>query len=288
MASNRHAIVVLQGGLGNQLFQFCAGETIARRSGYPVFYDCDMSFRADPFGRRFELPHLIPPARRLPEGSNKGWPLIAHIHASAEKRIMHRRGYSSLPLAVMLSSVRWWPHPRVVCRSYFQSIEYIAPETVELMRGAMNPPPDGSSPEIAVHFRLTLDRDAAGKMVRSHAGTVLPPSYYRECLRQARARFAPARFRVFTDTGEIPAGVFEPGDEVMADDSGSTGAWDLLCRMANCRRFILANSTLGWWAAFLSRSPDKLVMAPQNWLFGSGRPPQQGIFPSEWRRVPVD
>ena len=60
----RRVVVILQGGIGNQLFQFCAGETIRKRTGCEVDFDCELGFRGDACGRRFELAHLIPGERR--------------------------------------------------------------------------------------------------------------------------------------------------------------------------------------------------------------------------------
>ncbi len=285
----RRVVVILQGGIGNQLFQLCAGETIRKRTGCDVAFDCELGFRNDASGRRFELASLIPAERRArPAAAGGRWrnALQERLAVTVEQRLLFRRGICSLPMGAALGMVRWWPGPEVVCRSCFQLLEYVDGDTVGRIRVAMGPGAAGGAGEVAVHLRQARDLDRNGEKMPEHAGTVLGMGYYRRALAAVRAEVPGARFRVFSDSGRIPENLFEDGDKVVVDEPkpGEAPA-RVLSRMAGCGHFVIANSTFSWWAAYLGEAAGKRVYAPREWLFHRQAPAQRGIFPADWHRL---
>jgi len=51
--------------------------------------------------------------------------------------------------------------------------------------------------------------------------------------------------------------------------------------MTKCRHFIIPNSTFGWWAAWLSENPEKMIIAPKQWVNIPGLD-ASGIIPEGW------
>jgi hypothetical protein len=54
--------------------------------------------------------------------------------------------------------------------------------------------------------------------------------------------------------------------------------------MSLCQHNIIANSSFSWWGAWLNTNPSKIVVAPERW-FADGSVDTRDLIPNEWIRI---
>jgi hypothetical protein len=115
---------------------------------------------------------------------------------------------------------------------------------------------------------------------------VMGAEYFRAAADVVRQRVRAPVFHVFSDDLDWCRDALPwmaPGTLVTHDLAGPKyGTY--LQLMAACRHFIIANSTFGWWAAWLGGEPGATVVAPSRW-FADATIATQDLIPSTWMRL---
>lgn len=252
--AERFVIVGLSGSLGTQMFQYAHGLAVAKQCQADVLLAW-ASPPSTPTGQ-FELGSFgLKLAERLPSP--------AEAHSVSE--------YGSYVAGMEDAIVKeFTASGKQICflNGYFQNERLFAAMAGEIRRvfkiNETDRSPARNGARVAVHVRR--------KGPHANPQHVLPsPGYYLTAMRIVRSLIGEAVFLIFTNDAEWCRSAFPDAGDVQY--CWSENEFSDLQEMAACDAFILSNSTLGWWAAWLSAA--ELVICPSRCV--------RGI---DWRRVP--
>ncbi|MCC6982616.1 MAG: alpha-1,2-fucosyltransferase [Bauldia sp.] len=287
---DRVAVAKLTGGLGNQLFQYAAARALCLREGRRLL----LAWLGPTDGsRRYLLDQFRRPGP--PEVSLAGADDLRRLWAARPRwqRRLIRRGLwpghqhlrdSRTGFRPLAGSAR-----SLFLDGYFQSWRYFD-DCADRIRSefAILAEPDARNAEL-------LGRIAAGNAVCIHIRRgdylalprhgVLPLDYYRAALDRLAPVLDGARFYVFSDDPAWVRAHFDLGRPFEpVDCNGPDAPVADLALMAACRHFVIANSTLSWWGAWLAAHPGKRVIAPRRW-FAAHDADTTDLCPPDWQRL---
>jgi hypothetical protein len=137
-----------------------------------------------------------------------------------------------------------------------------------------------SEPTIAVHVR----RGDAFRGQYANAIQALGPHYYAAAVKVARAKKPDAKFLVFSDEPDWVYENMPDLNEFQFMDDLSLEPHEVLELMKSCGHLIVANSTLSWWAAWLTEANESLVISPTRW-FRSEAGSWRNLSLSSWVQI---
>jgi hypothetical protein len=265
----RDTIVIrMQGGLGNQLFQYALGRALELAHHRTVRYD--LSWFGNQQLRRYELDRfrtLVPFATAEQIERARRRPFWARALDAVRARIptTYRTGFDPAVLRT---------NAPAYLDGYWQSERYFADISDQLRTElTVANAPEGRNaeelhrilqePTVSLHVRR--GDYVADRRANAFHGTA-SLDYYRRALDQIRSIQPDARLLVFSD--DIPwvrTNVQTDFPTTYVDWNGPEQAYEDLRLMAACRHHIIANSSFSWWGAWLDPSPQKLVLAPERW-----------------------
>lgn len=285
-------ITRLQGGLGNQMFQYAAGLrlAVARRTTLKIELSL-LGVRDGRTARSLELDRFrISAQRATPE----------EVEALLAKRSLAVRLASRLDPRAAARERHFHYDPDVAhlpddccLEGYWQSERYFADAAKAVRKEfVFANEPVGRNAELAreiaartavsVHVRRG---DYASDPATHAAHGLCPIDYYRCAIAWIAARVRDPLFVLFSDDPEwtrahLDAG---PGTLVIDHNGPRDGAEDLRL-MSLCRHHVIANSSFSWWGAWLAPDPHKIVVAPERWFPDRTRDTRD-LLPGGWVKL---
>lgn len=279
MPARGYVRVRIREGLGNQMFQYATGLGVAQRLGVPLY--CDVSWFLRRRKRKLELRSfgltLAGTWRGNVEalGLLKPDPAARLITDGAEFVPEVMTTGAPVRLNGWYQSWRYFAHVPDQVRAAFDferiALGPAAGAVLSQIRAAPN--------SVAVHVRHGDYR----RFPRLYV--LLGSEHYARARARIEAEVAAPRYFVFSSEAHVAAQLV--GDWPGATLVTGTSTTEDFRLMASCDHFLVANSTFSWWAAWLGRSPDKRVIAPEVWYGdGFGREiDYDARLPPDWIRV---
>ncbi|MDW4573607.1 alpha-1,2-fucosyltransferase [Microbacterium sp. M3] len=281
-------ILSLQGGLGNQLFQWAFAQALISE-GRTVWFD-RVRCRGD---RPYALAGLVPRSALL--DPLRGAALAAAervglIHDDSALRLVKQRRSGYDP------AVRRGLDGTAYLRGYFQSPMYF-PAVADDVRRRILAHLDTLLLPAGSRFAEELRRDPGVVAVHVRRGDyltdpaaaarhgVLDRGYYDRAL-SSMADLGYTRRVWFSDDPEwVRTHLAAPHDRICAPGLTSADGGEIAL-MAACGARIVANSSFSWWGGFLGRpsTPTRPVVAPVVW-FAGGHSDARDLIPDGWIRV---
>ena len=290
------------GGLGNQLFQFAAGFSLARDIGASIHIDTDSGFASDKqFGRKFALNgflngHDIRASGFLIRMRYLLLITIAKIIHNQKFKKIKQPIYSPLlvtifgPLLLMQESSPVYtafkplaPKPFIALHGYWQSHFYFdahkEPLYKQIMQGLqfsdfalqfaekLN-----SKPTLALGLRFY--EETLSPELNAHQGKLKPIVDVATTLNTFIDKHQDVQIAVFcTHRSSQFKKLNLPANTLyLTGDDGFTSAADTLLLMMNCQHHLFLNSSLYWWGAWLSgmnpvfTGRSKIILAADNFI----------------------
>ena len=255
----RKSIAVrLNGGIGNQLFQYAAGRAASLRNNCQLILDLtDFKSKDRQTPREFMLDVMNIEA--IIELSTETYPFEDYIESS----FYYDKKFNSLN-----SGAR-------IC-GYFQSELYFAPYEARLRHDLQLVAPESSmfcefrdkiaSSYHSVSIHVRRGDYATSPSTRAFHGMCLL-NYYLRAIKIIES-LSPRNptFFIFADDRTEAMRMFDGLNSVVVVETPVDRPWEDLFLMAKCTDHILANSSLSWWASWLNPNKKKTIIAPRRWF----------------------
>lgn len=290
--------VQLNGGLGNQLFQYAAAKSLSMHHNVPLLIDISSFQREDlpelEVPRDFELYNF--------EGVNDKTIVLSKkdnediINFLKKKSIVkllpnHKRKVYSEPFYHFDKNF-FHSKKNVLLRGQWQSEKYFRRFSnffhdsfqlkTSLIENCLHQGQQLQAIQsVSVHVRRS---DYLRKKIILEWHGVMEKDYYLKAFKYLEEKIGSFEVFYFTDDTEWVKNELLPAKEGEIISTATKNHYEDFYLISQCRHNIIANSSFSWWGAWLNKNPDKIVIAPTNW-FNQGPKDTQDLLPQAWLRL---
>ncbi len=291
-----YIIIRLQGGLGNQLFMYAFAKSISMKNRLQIKLDTTSGFYNDKvYKRKYLLHHFS-----IDDEVTSEWESFYHLWGERRRSLVRRynkllplikRNYIKEKVKGFDRDIFEMPIRRTTYYDgYWQSYKYFEwiegflreklsfdfPLTPEILEEA-------KSIEKCNAVCLGIRRFDDIPIKRRSRKNILRADYYEKAMHLIENKVLEPHLFVFTQDIEWAKYYLSSNQyhvTFINEKDSHLGAVVDLWLMTLCKHYVISNSTLHWWGAWLNKDPHKVVIAPQN---GWGN---RDILPPTWISIP--
>lgn len=292
-------IVSLRGGLGNQMFQYAMGRRLAYMNNQVMKLDLEflnnVRDQSNVTARKYELSILnvkedFATGHEIRKYKNVTTKVLNKIFpAYRANPFVNEKFFYFDPSIVSLTGDRYF-YGHWMSEKYFIEIESVIRSEFTFRKEILD---KGKT----LHARILNTNSVCIQVRRGdyitnpeiakiHQTTSL--RYFEQGAALIKSKVENPVFFVFSDDSNWCEENLKGLENVhfVEKELASHGAGnsDYLQLMIACKHFVISNSTFAWWAAWLSTSLGKIVVAPMNW-FNDQKIITKDIYPSKWIKI---
>lgn len=274
-----NAVVKLQGGLGNQMFQYAFGKNISNITNRKLILDLSFlnqrDLSPDFIYRNYDLDIFDLGELSVVDSYDKDRYLISENFdpdSTAEsinsliKEITERTDET-----IYLDG--YWASPQYFNKIDFNFKKECLVQSKNLLYDIQN------TNSVMLNIRRTdfLSNDFHGTYGKE---------YILRGVDKLKSELTDLSFFIFSDDVEWCENNLSdiPNSLIVNHDHKGDKFYNYLFLMSQCKHFIIPNSTFAWWAAYLSKSENKKVLYPEIWLNAFSSECKMLYFGLDWEK----
>jgi hypothetical protein len=285
-------ICKVEGGLGNQMFQYATARALSIKTDAPIKldltwfdqYQLHNGYELNKFdikaeiANNDEIEYLIGRQSRLLKAINKRLGISNNRYVLEPDYTFYNK----------INSIK----PPVYLQGYWQSFKYFD-NYINTIRKDLTPIIKFSqqshyvAEEIAqkesVSIHIRRGDYISNKKINAVHG-VVSLEYYFDSVKFLLDKLKAPHFYIFSDD---PVWVKENFNldfpSTYINHNFDEKSYEDMQLMSLCKHNVIANSSFSWWGAWLNQNVEKIVIAPANW-FKSGKSTSD-LFPPTWKII---
>lgn len=284
----------LIGGLGNQMFQYAAGRSLADKNNTLLKLDISEfeDYKLWPYSlRHFNITENLASRKEINK-LTRPHPTLSEMISNA---VFHRP-LSKNPSLIEENGLQFHKEvlelgDNVYLDGYWQSENYFLPiEGIIRNEFTLKSSPAGinfqhleqirNANSISIHIRRG---DFVTDPRTNAAHGLCSLEYYKKSIEYIADHVAAPHFFMFSDDIKWASeNIKIPFETSFVDNNDKHHGYEDLRLMSNCKHNIVANSSFGWWGAWLNNNKNKIVIAPKKWFQSVYN--DKDVVPDKWLR----